>query len=146
MRGEKPEDLKKKRRRRGGSVHGETTKERPDRRRRASGGSADSADPYDAADMKRPPSSQEQISKIQLLSDMPEYPKSWPPPQKQARGGHTKEFHPGGEKGKLHREIGVPVGEKIPAEKLAAAKRSDNPEIRRDAIRAATMKKWHHGG
>lgn len=64
-------------------------------------------------------------------------------PDRRARGGG---FHPGGEKGKLHREIGVPVGEKIPAEKLAAAKRSDNPEIRRDAIRAATMKKWHHGG
>ena len=60
------------------------------------------------------------------------------------RGGRAKGFHPGGEKGKLHREIGVPVGEKIPSEKLAEAKRSRNPEIRRDAIRAETMKKWKH--
>ena len=57
----------------------------------------------------------------------------------------AKAFHPGGEKGKLHREMGVPEGEKIPAAKLAAATHSSNPEERRDAIRAETMKKWHHG-
>lgn len=54
-------------------------------------------------------------------------------------------FHPGGEKGKLHRELGVPEGEKIPAHRLEQAAHSKNPEIRRDAIRAETMKKWHHG-
>jgi hypothetical protein len=59
-------------------------------------------------------------------------------------GGRTPNFHPGGEKGKLHREIGVPEGEKIPADKLEAAAHSKNPEIRRDAIRAQTMKKWKH--
>lgn len=58
---------------------------------------------------------------------------------------HGKRWKPGGSRGKLHREIGVPEGEKIPADKLAAAKHSENPEIRRDAIRAETMKKWHHG-
>lgn len=57
-----------------------------------------------------------------------------------------KGFHPGGEKGKLHREIGVPVGEKIPAKKLAKAEHSKNPEVRRDAIRAKTMESWHHTG
>lgn len=55
-------------------------------------------------------------------------------------------FNPGGEKGKLHREIGVPVGQKIPAAKLASASRSPNREIRDDAIRAKTMKKWNHKG
>lgn len=55
-----------------------------------------------------------------------------------------KGWKPGGTPGKLHREIGVPVGEKIPADKLAAAKRSKSPEIRRDAIRAETMKGWKH--
>ena len=58
----------------------------------------------------------------------------------------TPNFHPGGEKGKLHREMGIPVGEKIPAGKLRSATHSSNPEIRRDAIRAETMKKWHHTG
>lgn len=58
----------------------------------------------------------------------------------------TPDFHPGGEKGKLHRELGIPESEKIPAKRLAAAARSNNPEIRRDAIRAQTMKKWHHTG
>jgi hypothetical protein len=60
-------------------------------------------------------------------------PKRWTP---------KKDFKPGGEKGKLHREIGVPEGEKIPAKKLHAAAHSSNPEIKRDAIRAETMKKW----
>lgn len=53
-----------------------------------------------------------------------------------------KAFKPGGQKGKLHREIGVPVGQKIPAAKLSAAAHSSNPTIRRDAIRAQTMAKW----
>jgi len=53
-------------------------------------------------------------------------------------------FKPGGEKGKLHRELGIKEGEKIPAKRLRAATHSKNPEVRRDAIRAETMKKWHH--
>lgn len=57
----------------------------------------------------------------------------------------AKPFKPGGHKGKLHREIGVPVGEKIPAGKLAAAEKSSNPEIKRDAIRAKTMAGWKKG-
>lgn len=57
-----------------------------------------------------------------------------------AKGG----FHPGGRKGKLHRELGVPEGQKIPAKKLAAAVRSGNREVRNDAIRAKTMMAWHH--
>lgn len=53
-----------------------------------------------------------------------------------------KAFKPGGQKGKLHRELGVPADKKIPATKLAAAAKSKNPEVRRDAIRAKTMAKW----
>lgn len=55
-----------------------------------------------------------------------------------------KKFNPGGHKGKLHRELGIPVGEKIGAKRLAKAKHSSNPEIKRDAIRAETMGKWAH--
>jgi hypothetical protein len=58
----------------------------------------------------------------------------------------SADFHPGGSKGKLHRELGIPEGQKIPASRLAAAVRSDDPEIRADAVRARTMKSWHHGG
>jgi hypothetical protein len=59
----------------------------------------------------------------------------------------VKAFNPGGHKGKLHREMGVPEGTKIPAKALrAAATQTANPEKRRDAIRAETMKKWHHTG
>lgn len=57
-----------------------------------------------------------------------------------------KAWKPGGQKGKLHRELGIPEGEKIPADRLAAAQRSDDPEVKRDAIRAKTMEGWHHGG
>lgn len=55
-------------------------------------------------------------------------------------------FKPGGQKGKLHRELGIPEGEKIPAARLASAVRSSNPEVKRDAVRAQTMKGWNHGG
>ena len=59
---------------------------------------------------------------------------------------HEKgEFHPGGHKGKLHRELGIAEGKKIPAKRLKAAEHSKNPEVARDAKRAETMKKWHHG-
>jgi hypothetical protein len=58
----------------------------------------------------------------------------------------SKGFHPGGHKGKLHRELGIPEGQKIPAGRLQAAEHSSNPEIRRDAIRAHTMEGWNHGG
>ncbi len=56
--------------------------------------------------------------------------------------GPFKVKHPG----KLHRELGIPTSETIPKSRLAAAKHSDNPEVRRDAIRADTMEHWNHGG
>lgn len=49
--------------------------------------------------------------------------------------------NPGG----LHRALGVPQGEKIPASKLAAAKRSKTPRIRRMANLASTLEGMHHG-
>ena len=59
----------------------------------------------------------------------------------------TPGFKPGGSKGKLHRELGVSEGEKIPPARLRAATRSANPEVRRDAIRAETMiHKFKHVG
>lgn len=58
----------------------------------------------------------------------------------------AKAFNPGGHKGKLHRELGIPEGQKIPAGRLAAAERSSNREVRNDAIRAKTMKSWNHKG
>jgi hypothetical protein len=54
-------------------------------------------------------------------------------------------FNPGGSPGKLHRELGVPAGTRIPAARLAAAEHSSNATIRRDAIRAKTMEGWRHG-
>lgn len=43
--------------------------------------------------------------------------------------------------GKLHRELGVPEGKKIPAKKMEKAEHSKNPTIRREANLARTLKK-----
>jgi hypothetical protein len=47
-------------------------------------------------------------------------------------------------KGGLHRALGVPEGDKIPADKLASAKNSRNPRVRRMAALAGTLEKMHH--
>lgn len=48
-------------------------------------------------------------------------------------------------KGGLHRALHVPEGDKIPADKLAAAKNSKNPHVAKMAHLADTMEGWHHG-
>lgn len=53
---------------------------------------------------------------------------------------HIKPSH----KGKLHKALGVPQGQKIPASKLAAAKRSKSAAVRKEANFAANAKKWSH--
>lgn len=44
-------------------------------------------------------------------------------------------------KGKLHKALGVPQDEKIPAKKLAKAEHSKNPTLRREANLAKTLSK-----
>lgn len=44
--------------------------------------------------------------------------------------------HPGA----LHKQLGVPEGEKIPADKLAKAAHSDNPTLAKRARLAETLK------
>lgn len=56
----------------------------------------------------------------------------------------SKDFNPGGRKGKLHDELGIPRSEKIGKARLAQAANSRNPEIKRDAKRAQTMGRWNH--
>jgi hypothetical protein len=46
-----------------------------------------------------------------------------------------------GSKGKLHRKLHVPEGEKIPAKKLEKAEHSKNPTLRREANLAKTLSK-----
>lgn len=62
--------------------------------------------------------------------------------RKRALGGgiHIKKSH----RGLLHADLGVPQGQKIPAIKLAAAKKSPNPALRKRATFALNAKKWHH--
>lgn len=48
-------------------------------------------------------------------------------------------------KGALHRALGVPVGQKIPAKKLQAASNSSNPRIRKEAALAKTLSRFHGG-
>lgn len=49
-------------------------------------------------------------------------------------------------KGKLHKDLGVKSGQKIPAAKLAKAENSKNPAVKKRAVFAANAKKWHKGG
>lgn len=44
-------------------------------------------------------------------------------------------------KGALHRALGVPSGQKIPAKKMAKAAHSSNPKIRKEASLAKTLGK-----
>lgn len=43
--------------------------------------------------------------------------------------------------GKLHRELGIPEGEKIPAKKMAKAAKSKSSTIRKEVVLAKTLKK-----
>lgn len=45
-------------------------------------------------------------------------------------------------KGQLHRDLGVPQGEKIPAKKLKKAEHSKNPTVRKRAVLAETLKSF----
>lgn len=45
--------------------------------------------------------------------------------------------------GKLHKTLHVPQGEPIPAKKMAAAKNSKLPSVRRMANLATTLKSFH---
>ena len=50
--------------------------------------------------------------------------------------------HPGA----LHKELGVPEGQKIPESKLSKAAHSSNPTLARRARLAETLKSFHHTG
>jgi hypothetical protein len=45
-------------------------------------------------------------------------------------------------KGALHRQLGIPMGKKIPAGKLEAASHSGNPTLRRRANLAKTFRSF----
>lgn len=45
-------------------------------------------------------------------------------------------------RGLLHKKLGVPQGEKIPASKVAAAKKSSSPALRKEATFAQNAVKW----
>jgi hypothetical protein len=48
-------------------------------------------------------------------------------------------------KGALHRNLGVPEGQRIPESKLAEGARSRNPTVRREVALARTLKRMPHG-
>ena len=50
---------------------------------------------------------------------------------------------PKSSRGKLHKELGVPEGKKIPEKKLAKAEHSKNPLERKRANLAKTLKGMH---
>lgn len=48
-------------------------------------------------------------------------------------------------RGGLHRALGVPEGDKIPADKIEAATHSENDHVAHMARFAQTLKGMHHG-
>lgn len=48
--------------------------------------------------------------------------------------------------GRLHKVLGVAAGKSLPAGKVAAAKNSDNADIRKMATFAQNAKTWNHKG
>lgn len=66
-----------------------------------------------------------------------------PRADRRARGGgiHIKPSH----KGLLHKDLGVAAGKPIPEKKLAKAKNSKNPAVRKRATFAENAKHWKHG-
>ncbi len=62
-----------------------------------------------------------------------------------AGGGSTHNWIAGAtkNKGALHRALGVPQGQKIPASKLAKAAHSKNPTMRKRAALAKTLSGFH---
>ena len=48
-----------------------------------------------------------------------------------------------GKPGSLHKQLGVPAGEKIPAKKMSTALKSSNPLEHKRAVLARTLSKFH---
>jgi hypothetical protein len=46
--------------------------------------------------------------------------------------------------GKLHKTLGVAKGSKIPEKKLAKAKDSSNPALKKEAVFAENARHWSH--
>lgn len=55
---------------------------------------------------------------------------------------HIKPSH----RGLLHKDLGVPQGQPIPESKLASAKSSDDPDVRKRATFAENAKHWDRSG
>ena len=47
-------------------------------------------------------------------------------------------------RGLLHKKLGVPIGKKIPPEKIAKAKNSASPALRKEATFEKNAVNWHH--
>lgn len=62
---------------------------------------------------------------------------------KRSSGKPTIRIKPSHE-GRLHEALGVPQGKPIPAAKLAAAKNSSNPQIRKEATFAENAEGFSH--
>lgn len=141
---------KRKRRRKGGAAHGEMAAHRLDRRtRRAAGGGLPKGhDSYSSAAMFKGPIEDvagRNYRGVRQSTVDDKMAEGQPPASKLKDGGKPKQWIAGAIKhpGALHKELGVPEGEKIPAKKLEKAAHSDNPKLRRRAALAETLKGFH---
>lgn len=70
---------------------------------------------------------------MRLSSREPAHPKNW-----------IQKAVPQSHKGNLHRALGVPLGQRIPAGRVEAATRSRNQRVRRMAVLAQTFARFRH--
>lgn len=132
---EKKESFKRggKKHKKGGKVETEKSMHRPDKKpRRAAGGSV-----LSSASKKSMASKDESGQ-----GHEGDGPKSEDPDRGCYKSGGAAKWIHGMhmKKGALHRELGVPEGEKIPAKKLERASHSENPKLRKRANLAKTLK------
>jgi hypothetical protein len=123
----------KHRRKFGGKIEGAKPEMRLDKRAR--GGRMTPKSPLSGASVKEKSFARSTVPSINEGGEGAE-------PEGRSRGGRTGIHikHPG----KLHRDLGIPQGEKIPEKKLAAALHSKSPALRKEANFARNERKWHH--
>ena len=142
---------------RGGAVHGDGVKHHAGRKARAAGGPmpmpvpAQQAPPQQASNMAQPGQIAPPMPPTNRFNFSPTSPGMMAIGAGLATGGRAARKDGGGNwiagavkhRGALHKELGVPAGEKIPAKKLKAAEHSSNPTERKRADLAATLKGMH---
>jgi hypothetical protein len=128
---------KKPKKKAGGKVEGGAARRHLGKRAR--GGPADGPRVLDAREDAREPGPNGR-DKVPQQSGTEERAVEMGDPRKRGGGIHIKPSH----RGMLHKEMGVPAGEKIPTSRLEKAKEGASPAERKRITFAENAKHWNH--